>query len=166
MTAVEVLVNHLVVYSFVGVLAWAAYSDFRQYLIPNRLSLAIVALYPAYVLSAPVAVDWVMALVIAEIVFVIGLAMFALRLTGGGDIKLLTAVSLWAGPDMILSYVFITAMCGGVLSLAVLMRTMPLRLWAATPVRVSLARVKVPYGVAIAAGGLFLAGQFLSHLSS
>ena len=48
MFAPTALISDLVVYVFIGLLGWAAYSDVLTYRIPNRIVLAILALYPAH----------------------------------------------------------------------------------------------------------------------
>ena len=37
---------------FAGLLVWAAWSDLRDFLIPNRICLAIAMLFPAHVAAA------------------------------------------------------------------------------------------------------------------
>ena len=49
--------------------------------------------------------------------FVVGLGLFARELIGGGDVKLLAALSLWAGPEHFVSFMLVTALAGGALSL-------------------------------------------------
>jgi Flp pilus assembly protein protease CpaA len=45
----------------------AALSDLREYRIPNKISLALLALYPLHVLASPVPVEWLMALAVASL---------------------------------------------------------------------------------------------------
>ena len=42
--------------------------------------------------------------------FVIGLALFARKLIGGGDVKLIAAVSLWAGLEHFVWFVLVTSL--------------------------------------------------------
>ena len=87
--------------AFATLLAMAALSDFRSYVIPNRLCVAILVLYPAHVLASSAPVDWVSGLTAGGIVFGVGLVMFAFRLAGGGDVKLMAAAGVWAGLEML-----------------------------------------------------------------
>ena len=87
---------------FFGLVFLAALSDLREFRIPNKISLALLALYPLYVLSSPVPVAWLMALAIGSLVFAAGLTLFFCRLLGGGDVKFLAATSLWAGAGLTL----------------------------------------------------------------
>ena len=82
-----------------GLLAYAAWSDFREYLIPNRIIVGLLVLYPAFVLTAPTAVDWTISVAIAAGILTVGFILFATNHMGGGDVKLLMATGLWAGPE-------------------------------------------------------------------
>lgn len=155
------LVDRLALTAFAGLLVWAAWSDLRDYIIPNRISIAIAALYPAHILAAG-SIDVIPgALIVAAIVFAVGFAFFALRIAGGGDVKLMTAAVLWAGQAQIIEFLFITTLAGGVLAAFLAMRA-----WrqsaVSTPCGTLVLRVgairdaKVPYGAAIAAGGLYI----------
>ena len=155
------LVDRLALTAFAGLMVWAAWSDLREYVIPNRISLAIAALYPAHILAAG-SINLVPgALIVATIVFAAGFAFFALRIAGGGDVKLMTAAALWAGQPQIIEFLFATALAGGVLATVLAMHA-----WrqsaVSTPdgrlvLRIGAIRdTKVPYGAAIAVGGLYL----------
>jgi prepilin peptidase CpaA len=168
---------------FLSMLGLAAFKDLRERRIPNRLTAGLALLYPLYVLVSPVPVDWPAALGIAAIVFLIGLGLFARELIGGGDVKMFAAVSLWAGPEHFVWLILITTLTGGALSLIGLWY----RRWAgvigAHLAALGLAVVgglsgtasgaprsattavsdpaTLPYGVAIAAGGIAVAVQLL-----
>ena len=158
----NVLVHQAVLFCFFGLLAWAAVSDFREYLIPNRVCLAIAGLYPAHVVASATPVDWPIAIVVALAALVAGFALFAGKLVGGGDAKLLSAVALWAGPDLVLGFVLVTSLFGGILSIAMLKF-----MWAARPreaggARLSHFKVQVPYGIAIVAGGAYVGARLFA----
>ena len=151
--------------AFAGILVAAAASDWRSLTVPNRYSLAVVALFPSYALAAG-GVDWLAHLAFAAAAFALGFVLFALRLCGGGDVKLFAAAVLWAGPPLIVPLVFFTGVSGGLMALV---------LWghhrfqrAGVPMNFlfvqseeSFAKQPMPYAVAIAAGGLFVALQLL-----
>jgi prepilin peptidase CpaA len=148
--------GEIVLYCFAGLLAWASYEDARDYLIPNRICGAVVALFPIYVLTTG---HWSIlwpSLLVALGVFVVGFMLFSRGLLGGGDVKLMAAVALWAGPDLALPFVFITGVAGGLLSLAMIAPRLFAREGAV------LAGPPVPYGVAVAAGGLYVAFHLLA----
>ncbi len=158
--------SHLAVACLIGLLCWAAFSDFLKYIIPNHVSVAIAALYPLYALAVAPDLDWAGGIACGVIVFALGFVFFALRLTGGGDVKMLSAVSIWAGPQLILPFLFVTAFAGGVLSLAALIKFLPGRLRPAGRAGFSMRetpamRERIPYGVAIAVGGIYVSVQLL-----
>ncbi len=151
---------------FGATLIWAAASDMMSLKIPNRTVLTILALFPIYISSAGPS-SWSLAalggsLLVAAIIFAVGFIMFAFNLFGGGDVKMLAAVALWAGPSHIVMLLLGTALIGGFLALAL---ASPLRLLlpylaAATNTNTDFERLMsqpIPYGVAIAAGGLLVA---------
>jgi prepilin peptidase CpaA len=103
-------------------------------------------------------------------VLTIGFAMFAMNFLGGGDVKMLAAASLWAGPKMIATLLLFTSFAGGILALvfamAALYRAKKMRHEpkSETEIQADIPwhKTPVPYGVAIACGGvtaLFLMAQ-------
>ena len=168
------LPTYLCFAGFLTLLGLAAFKDICERRIPNRLTGALVALYPVYVLVSPTPVAWPAAIALAAAVFVVGLVLFRWELIGGGDVKLLAALSLWAGPDQFVWFILVTTLAGGALSLLSLwyrrwgglleahLATLGL---AATTGRASGLSdaptggapdrsTTLPYGVAIAAGGI------------
>jgi prepilin peptidase CpaA len=143
---------------FFGLLVLAVVHDVGSLRIPNRISAAIVAIYPVHVATASLPVDWPGAVLVAVIVFAAGALAFAFGLFGGGDVKLLAAVALWVGPARSFEFLVLTALIGGVLALFMLSR------WrlacasvadgvGAAGLRDALLRPFIPYGVAIALAG-------------
>jgi prepilin peptidase CpaA len=168
----SMLPTYLCFAGFLMMLGLAAVQDVRERRIPNRLTGGLAALYPVYVLVSPAPVLWPAALGLALVVFVIGLGLFARELIGGGDVKLIAALSLWAGPDQFVWFLLVTTLTGGALSLFSLWyrrwgglidahlaalglaaRRVP-DLLAAPPESSSARSTTLPYGVAIAAGGV------------
>lgn len=128
--------------------------------IANGFSLAIASLFVVWAGGALAAgrlspSDLAMAVGCAAVVFALGVAAFAAGGLGGGDVKLLAAVSLFAGPGRIVDFLAVTAIAGGVMGLAILAGA-PIGQPAAGPLRARLRR-DLPYGPAIAAGGLWVA---------
>lgn len=166
------LPSYLCFAGLLTMLGLAAFKDICERRIPNRLTGALAALYPVYVLVSPTPVAWLAALGLAVAVFVVGLGLFARELIGGGDVKLLAALSLWAGPEQFVWFMLVTTLTGGALSLISLwyrrwgglLGTHLLGLAAATgrasvvpdaPADAAPDRsTTLPYGVAIAAGGI------------
>jgi prepilin peptidase CpaA len=147
-------VHILVLLAFAILLLWAAGEDVRRLIIPNWISLTIVGLYPLYLVTGPTTPDWMMAAGVAALTLVVGFGLFALNLMGGGDVKLMAAIALWAGPSEFPVLVLVTSLVGGVIAFFMLIQ----RWISSSRHRGERAKAGVmPYGVAIAAGGLTVA---------
>jgi prepilin peptidase CpaA len=133
-----------------AMLAGAAISDIRRMWIPDRYWLGIALAFAAAAIPQP----WQVAaggVATALLVFIGGVVLFARGWIGGGDVKLLSSLALWAGPGGLASLLFDTALAGAVLALAMLVR---LRRRTPTNWRVhEPLRQPMPFGVAIAAAG-------------
>jgi prepilin peptidase CpaA len=153
---------------FIGLVATAAVEDIRRYRIPNAIVLPLLALYPLYVLVAAGSVDWAGGLLTALPVFAAGVVLFALRAMGGGDVKLLAACALWAGPDLIFPFLVVTAIAGGLAAMVMIGATrygLAMLLDAAhlTRPRDLLLADVIPYGLAICAGGALVGSVLMLH---
>ena len=152
--------------AFAGLLIAAAASDWRSLMIPNRYCLALVALFPSYVIAQGGDVAWMGHVLYGAGAFAAGFLLFSLRVCGGGDVKLFAAVALWAGPALFLPMLIYTALCGGVMAVVLWVHyrlrrsSMPANLNYAAD-SAAFAKQPMPYAVAIAAGGLFVALQLL-----
>ena len=91
--------------------------------------------------------------------FVIGFALFAFRIFGGGDAKMIPAVMLWIGPAASLEFVFTMALVGGACALIIVLvrNAVPAAVLPGAIRAPFEEKAGVPYGVAIAAGA-FVAG--------
>jgi prepilin peptidase CpaA len=146
-----------------GLLLVAAWQDLRTLRIGNELSLGIAALFGVWA-----AAGWLsgelsplflgVSVACAAGLFCAGAMAFAIGMIGGGDVKFLAAVGLFAGPAHVLDFMLVTALVGGVLGLALLAGAPigPVSSRGDATLRNRL-RSRVPYGPAIAAGGLWVA---------
>jgi prepilin peptidase CpaA len=151
---------------FVTLMAIAAFEDFRRLVIPNGVVVGLCVLWPFYLATAPgsTLISAMTALGCGVAVFLAGAMLFSRGLIGGGDVKLLAAATLWAGPAKILPLLALTGLLGGLLGLFVLLpaglefvglrRRTPQGVSEAAGIRPSSA--VVPYGVAIAAAALIV----------
>jgi prepilin peptidase CpaA len=150
-------------------LAAAARTDFRARIIPNRVVAAIAANGLLLgLLSRPDRV-WISLLV--ALVLLIGLGFIAhLDLIGGGDAKLISAVTLLVPPETIAPLLLAIALAGGIVSGAYLVvfyafprarnkkKTMATRWFGRLPQRFQRERMRVlkatsvPYSVAVLGG--------------
>jgi len=163
---------------YCGLLAWAALSDLLTLRIPNRVPLSLLALYPPYLALSPDPMVGLSALGIAALVFAIGFFCFTRGWMGGGDVKLMAVGALWAGPALIPEFLIVTSLLGGVQALASLLRLRALltswlgvtfayapALVAGTDTTATHKR-RLPYGVAIAGGGLFVAARLAGLIAT
>jgi len=135
----------------------AAVIDVRTFTISNRLNLAVALSAPLYWLSISMNPwpDMAIQLAAAGIVFAILAAAFYAGMMGGGDVKLAAALALWFSPVGTVKFLVLMSIAGGVLTLVIL-------LWHRLRRREG--RPEIPYGVAIAFGGLaILAQRFLNQ---
>ena len=148
-----------------ALLIGAGAQDLRSMQIANGFSLAIASLFVVWaavgLAGGQMSLEGVaLSLACGTVVFGVGAAAFAIGTLGGGDVKLLAAVSLFAGPQRVSSFLIITAIAGGLLGLAILAGA-PIGRPATAgggPLRERL-RGGLPYGPAIAAGGLWVAAS-------
>ena len=132
----------------------AAVIDVRTFTISNRLNLAVALMAPLYWWSAqlPLWPDIGLQDAVAAGVFALLAAAFYAGMMGGGDVKLAAALALWFSPPSTLRFLIFMSIAGGLLTLVVVglhrMRKKP-------------GKPEIPYGVAIAVGGLIVLVQFL-----
>jgi len=149
---------------FAVLMAAAAIEDFRRLTIPNLVPAALCLLWPAYAFAtAPSLYGALAAAGCALAVFLVGAVFFARGWLGGGDVKLLAAGTLWAGPAGTPQLLVATGLLGGVMTLFLLM---PLGAQLAASARLMLGQIPldhqigagtpVPYGIAIAAAALIV----------
>ena len=137
--------------------------DVATFRIPNALSVAIVLLFACGAILAPHRVDWLGHVGAGLLVLSAGAGAFALRLLGGGDVKLLASAALWFGWPLLPGYLLLVGLLGGVVGGALLLtrRVAPLtepywfRLGLDLP-RVLRNGEAVPFGTAIGAAALLL----------
>lgn len=140
-------------------LIYAAVVDVRTFTISNRLNLGIALLAPVYWFSVglPLWPDAAIQVAIAAGVFVLLAAAFYAGMMGGGDVKLAAALALWFSPVMTVNFLIWMSIGGGVLTAVVLL----LHRAKKKP-----GKPEVPYGVAIAFGGLaILIQRFLNQFA-
>lgn len=155
------------VLAFAALCIASAVSDVRSLTIPNRYCLSIALLYPVYVLATGQSVDWIAGLIVAAGILGAGFLLFALKLLGAGDAKLLAAVGLWAGPDLVVMFLIITALGGGLMAMTLWLRhrasrAPALSMLGATEADPDFVKQPMPYGVAVAAGALYVAFTLVS----
>ena len=142
-----------------AILLVAAVIDVRTFTISNRLNLTVALLAPVYWASIALS-PWpgiAVQLASGATVFALLAGAFYAGMMGGGDVKLAAALALWFSPAGTLKFLVWTSLAGGALTLCILA-------WHRMQKREG--RPQIPYGVAIAFGGLaILAQRFLNQFA-
>lgn len=145
-----------------------AHDDLRYRRLANSLVVVYAVLFLPYGWQAGFSTGmWTAHLLVAGLAFLALLGLFVLGAMGGGDVKLGTAVLLWAGPLYALPVLVLIAWTGGGLALLGWLadrRWLVRRSgkWTGAMRHALSARRGVPYGVALAAGGIWLLWQYFS----
>ncbi|MGG1944789.1 prepilin peptidase [Trinickia sp. NRRL B-1857] len=142
-----------------------AISDLRRRRLPNAVVAAYAALYflhARYAGESRAALEAHIAIGVGALVF--GALLLRLGWLGGGDAKLFAAVFLWTGPSYASAVFFVVSFCGLIIALAQLAYGRA-RHGASPPAAFEwLAPARgVPYGVALAAGGIAAIWLPLAH---
>ncbi len=163
------IIAMIVTLIFAAPLMAAAYTDYSSMKIPNKL---VLALFFAFFLTLPL--HWQGLPALGEhlgmfaVFFLAGFTMFALGWLGGGDAKLMAATALWFGWADALPYIVYTTLFGAAIALFLMFS----RRFAPVKLRTSAFGMKIyqgdkdmPYGIALAAGALFVWPQSQIGLS-
>lgn len=130
-------------------LVFAAFTDLKRRQIDNGLNAAIALGAPVFWWASGLSLwpDVAIQLGVALAAFAVFAGMFALRMMGGGDVKLLTVLALWITPFNFMQLLLVMALAGGALTIVMVG-------WHT--IRRERDKLKIPYGVAIAFGGLWV----------
>lgn len=151
-----------------ALLGLAAWHDLRHYRIPNLLTFGGAGLALVLSVFLPDGQGWALCLLGWITGLLILLPLFALRAMGAGDVKLLAMAGAFSGPAGALAIGLYTLIAGGVLALVVAVgggrlqqalrnvqaMTVPCLAPPAPAGDKPVSAGKLPYGVAILAGGL------------
>jgi prepilin peptidase CpaA len=155
----KLLFTDLLCAALAVMLLWAAVVDIRTRTIANGLNLAIALMAPLFWWAAGVDLwpDAAIRVGVAAAVFLLFALAFQVGAMGGGDVKLAAALALWFSPASTLKLLVLMSLAGGLLTLIVMIEH---------KYKKNEGRPEVPYGVAIAFGGLWLLAQrFLNHFA-
>jgi prepilin peptidase CpaA len=146
--------------AYVGLLGVAAISDMWNRRIPNVIPLLLAVAFPIALAAIGLPPNLPLHFLSAGLVLGIGVLLFHRGLLGGGDVKLLAAATLWYGVDRLPMFLFAVSIAGGVLGLIIIIARLarsviPLLASRAAGSR-SLRGTELPYGVAIALGGMIV----------
>ena len=144
--------------AFPAALIIAALNDLYEFKIPNWISLVLVASYFVAGVGLGASASMLLeGLLLGCAALVVGFSLFALKIFGGGDAKLLAACAPWLGLSALGGYLFNVAIAGAALAIVLMLfrRAPALPFYATSPwlMRLHERPKDIPYGVAIAAGG-------------
>lgn len=167
--------NHLtslIIFLEIAALVYVSITDIAARIIPNTvcLMIAVLAISNQMLVSSPL--QFLASLLISLGMFLALLLVHSRGWMGGGDVKLLTVVSMGLPAMAVIGFLTSTVMAGGVLAIFhLILRYLPYparppagssiarRIYAIERWR-NLRRAPLPYGVAIACGGIF---TLISH---
>jgi prepilin peptidase CpaA len=141
----------------------AALTDVASYRIPNWLTGLTAALFfPMALLTQMPLVEFGWHVLAGAVLFVVGYVLFALRVFGGGDAKMMAAAGLWFGTSQSLQFLIMTSLAGGLLAAAIAGWSAFMFFWefhgpkADGFVADSFKKIrpKLPYGFAICVGAI------------
>jgi len=142
---------------FVAGQGLAAANDAARMRIPNALILYLLTGFAITVaVSQPGWIDLAAHVAVGLAILGGGLVLFARGWMGGGDVKLLAVTGLWLGPVATPALLILTALAGGVLTLALIVaRALGAhRLSGGSIAALRDPMDRVPYGIAIAAAAI------------
>jgi prepilin peptidase CpaA len=130
----------------------ACWWDIKSRTIPNELNLAIALLAIPFWWSVglPLWPDVAIQAGIAAAVFALFAIAFAMGAMGGGDVKLIGALALWLPFQALALLLVVMSLAGGALTIAMFVRHRLARREG---------QPEIPYGLAIAFGGLWLISE-------
>jgi prepilin peptidase CpaA len=152
--------------AFSSLLCWAAISDCLNFKIPNSIPVILVLLF--FIALLPL--NWGLSQFLSNLAAAAGtlalcFLLFLRGYIGGGDAKLLTAISLWTGVESLSTFIFFTTLSGGGIALLLIgLRyfSLPKRLVKIHCIKKVYEEKKyIPYATAIAGGAFATLDEFL-----
>jgi prepilin peptidase CpaA len=178
---IALTINYIFIAIFSALIIFAAIEDVRRLIIPNWIPASILVLFILSVFVGYISGSSIFSTSIWAnlLTFTGALAFFTILFAtgqmGGGDVKLIATVSLWAGPYLVLDFIIITALVGGIIAAVQLVRGGQIIQTdiveesvgdtSATQQLEPTTHKAVPYGLAIGFGGLYCAQQLFNQLN-
>lgn len=156
--------------AFVFCVCSAIVSDFTRLRIANWIPATLVALFLVYAALRLDLSTLKEHAVLAGLVFALGFISFMVGWIGGGDVKLLTALTLWAGPSHGPELLVMTTLAGGLMAFVLILLRSSCQARELMPTAAPFRRIRsfaergvCPYGLAMGAAALVsLQPMFLS----
>ena len=122
------ILNYSLLLMFVGCILYAMISDFLYLKIPNWISIALVIVFIFYAVFSWPDIKLTEHLIIGASVFCVTFVLFLLNSFGAGDVKFLSALSLWTNAQQFVPFIMLVAILGGVIALMIISMRLFLKL--------------------------------------
>lgn len=155
---------------YAGALCYGCVSDINNLKIPNAVSAMTLALFFLNFWLLPHSSGLPEHLLAGGLALLAGFAIYSMGFMGAGDVKLIAALMLWAGPQDALAFLIVMSLVGGLVAGLLLATRKMLAAWPPAGSFIPSRRVKnwaargiLPYGIAICAAGLIMSPSFFSQ---
>jgi len=156
--------------AYATTLCYGCASDIKSLKIPNAVPVIVLALFLLnYLLLGPTD-GLTKHIIIAGSALLLGFGIFAAGLMGAGDIKLISALMLWAGPQKGCDFLIVMTFAGGLFASLLLITRTSMAVWPSAQNYIPSRRIRTwaqrgifPYGIAICTAGLLLMPSFFSQ---
>ena len=157
--------------TFLFCVCYAIITDFQTLLIPNWISLTLIGAFVVFATIHVAAAAITGHLFVAAIVLTLSITFFVLGWIGGGDVKFMSAIALWMGPDYIAPFTVLMASFGAALAICLIgiekygafVSPRMQDVWPVSRLRKLARSRECPYGVAIGTAGLLLVLQIFAR---
>jgi prepilin peptidase CpaA len=105
---------------FILLISIAIVLDATKLTIPNWISVGLVIGFILYCFAGAEDIQVWQHVLVGAAVLIIAAGLYLMRWMGGGDVKILAAIALWAGPLQILPFLLLTTLFGAAIAVAML----------------------------------------------
>ncbi len=114
------MITYVFIIIYIACISYAMWTDATRMIIPNEVSIILTISFGLFAVQNLQLVPAAIHIGIALVVFAITFGCFVMHWMGGGDVKLLSALSAWMGPEHIMPFLANVALFGGLLALIII----------------------------------------------
>ncbi|MGE0252105.1 MAG: prepilin peptidase [Dongiaceae bacterium] len=118
-------IHQVSIYIFAVIACYAGLTDMQSYRIPNFIPISLFLLFPFYALTSATPLDWPYPFIQAGCLLALGFFLYSKGWIGAGDVKFLSAGSLWIPTSFFANFLLIIGASGGIIAAS-------LWIWCAT----------------------------------